>query len=223
MSGKIMLVIGLTGGIASGKSTVSRMLQDAGIPVICADLLAREAVSPGSRGLTKIKELFGPAVIDPQGNLDRLAMAEIVFRDEDKRRALEDIVHPEVRKGMYKLLGQLRSQGASMAVVDVPLLFEKKWQESFDFILVVYVPREVQEQRLIERDRISIQAARARIAAQMSMDEKKKLADRIIDNSGGVAESFVQFQNILRELRQMANEKTCANSRGLARKPSKIQ
>jgi dephospho-CoA kinase len=199
-----MLVVGLTGGIASGKSTVSRSLQGAGIPVICADELAREAVKPGSPGLEEIRRLFGDEVIDTDGNLDRKAVARVVFSDDSKRKALESIIHPRVSEEKDRILSTLEGQGHSIVVVDVPLLYETDWQRQFDLVIVVYVPKALQEERLIKRDQISREEATSRIAAQMPIEKKKELADRIVDNTGDLAHTYVQVQRLVEELQAMA-------------------
>ncbi len=199
-----MLVVGLTGGIASGKSTVSRMFRDAGIPVICADELADEVVKPGSAALDKIRQTFGDEFIDSEGNLNRAAMARLVFKDKSKRQDLESIIHPRVAEEQRKLIRQFAVQGHNIVVVDVPLLYENGLEDSFDMILVAYVPPEVQIQRLIARDRVTDKEARSRLDAQLPIDKKKKLAGRIIDNTGPVEHTREQVLGIIRELRALA-------------------
>jgi dephospho-CoA kinase len=202
-----MLVVGLTGGIASGKSTVSRLFQEAGIPVICADELAREAVKRGSVGLEEIRQAFGNAVFDRDGALDRKAMANVIFRDESKRKILEAIIHPRVAEEKTRILTDLERNGHSVVIVDVPLLYESGWQTAFDLVVVVYVPREVQEQRLMSRDGISLEEATARLHAQLPLEKKKELADRIVDNTGDVAHTRSQVEQLLAEFRVLAEER----------------
>jgi dephospho-CoA kinase len=199
-----MLVVGLTGGIASGKSTVSSFLREAGIPVICADELARKAVERGSPGLEQIRRVFGDEVLDEDGNLDRKVVGTIVFDDEAKRKALESIIHPRVAEEEQRILRELEVQGNSIAVVDVPLLYETGWQNHFDLVVVVYVPRNDQEERLMSRDRISREEAVARIGAQMPIQKKKEIADRIVDNTGDLAHTYAQVQRLVEELRTLA-------------------
>jgi dephospho-CoA kinase len=199
-----MLVVGLTGGIASGKSTVSSFLREAGIPVICADELARKAVERGSPGLEQIRRVFGDEVLDEDGNLDRKVVGTIVFDDEAKRKALESIIHPRVAEEEQRILRELEGQGNSIAVVDVPLLYETGWQNHFDLVVVVYVPRNDQEERLMSRDRISREEAVARIGAQMPIQKKKEIADRIVDNTGDLAHTYAQVQRLVEELRTLA-------------------
>jgi dephospho-CoA kinase len=200
----LMLVVGLTGGIASGKSTVSLMFREAGIPVICADELAHEVVKPGSDALDKIRQTFGEEFIDSEGNLNRAAMARLVFKDKDKRKNLESIIHPRVAAEQGKLIRQFAVQGHNIVVVDVPLLYESGLEESFDMILVAYVPPEVQIQRLIARDKVTNKEARSRLDAQLPIDKKKKLAGRIIDNTGSVEHTREQVLRIIKELRALA-------------------
>ena len=200
-----MLVVGLTGGIASGKSTVSRMFREAGIPVICADDLAHEVVKPGSAALDEIRRTFGEEFIGLDGALDRAAMARLVFQDNDKRRALESIIHPRVGEEREKLLQEFAAQGHNIVIVDVPLLYESGLADSFDMIVIAYVPAEIQLQRLIARDSMSPEEARARLGAQMAIDEKKALAERVIDNTGSLEHTREQVVEIIEELRDIAN------------------
>jgi dephospho-CoA kinase len=195
-----MIVVGLTGGIAAGKSTVAEMFVGAGIPVICADELAHQAVRRGSPALDKIVSAFGPQVIDEAGGLDRVAMAEIVFNDETRRRTLESIIHPVVAAEMRKRTGELRLPGHEIVVVDVPLLYEAGWEGNFDSVIVVHVPAEVQESRLVIRDGVSQAEARSRLDAQIPIDEKKRRADIVIDNSGEEEKTREQVLGVVRSL-----------------------
>ncbi len=197
-----MLVIGLTGGIASGKSTVSAMVREAGIPVICLDELSRQAVTAGSPCLEEIRRVFGDAVLDDDGVLDRKAVADLVFSDSAKRKVLESIIHPWVSAQTARQLAQFALEGRRVAVVDVPLLYEVGWEHMFDLVMMVYVPRDVQEQRLVARDHISREEARARLGAQKPIGEKKALADMVIDNSGTVESTREQVSRALESLLQ---------------------
>ena len=200
-----MLVVGLTGGIASGKSTVSRMFREAGIPVICADDLAHEVVKPGSAGLYEIQRTFGDEFVDSAGNLNRVAMARLVFQDKDKRKTLESIIHPRVAEEQRRLLQEFAAQGHKIAIVDVPLLYESGLEDSVDMVIVAYVPPEIQIERLIARDNLSHEEAWSRLEAQMSIDEKKSLASRVIDNTGAVEFTRKQVLEIIKELRSLAD------------------
>lgn len=199
-----MVVVGLTGGIASGKTTVSRMFQEAGIPVICADELAHEAVEPGSPALEEIRRTFGEDVIDGDGGLDRARMAQLVFRDPEKRRILESIIHPRVAEGKNRRIKEFAQSGHRIVMVDVPLLYESGWEKEFDLVVVVHVPPSVQTERLTRRDNMTPEEARSRLDAQMPIREKKKLADRLVDNSGTPEETLAQVKDIIEELRMRA-------------------
>jgi dephospho-CoA kinase len=202
-----MLVVGLTGGIASGKSTVSRMFEQAGIPVICSDELAREVVRPGSQGLAEIRRIFGDAVLDYEGKLDREAMARLVFQDQSKRKILESIIHPRVAEEQNKRLRTLERQGHSIVIVDVPLLYETGWERFVDLVIVVYAPRHVQQERLVNRDGMSVEDARSRLDAQMPIDEKKRLADRLVDNGNTLEHTHRQVESVIEELKEAAGSK----------------
>lgn len=219
-----MLVVGLTGGIASGKSTVSRMFEDAGVPVICADELAREAVKPGSAGLREIARVFGSDVIAGDGNLDRVAMARLVFEDPGRRKILEGIIHPRVAEEKIRRLKEYEQQGHKLAIVDVPLLYESGWEDAFDLVVAVYVPEGVQVDRLARRDGLSPEEIRSRIAAQMPVEEKRARAARVVDNSGTEADTYRQVQILLGELRAMAESKAeaaCSTSKKVLSDASK--
>jgi dephospho-CoA kinase len=201
-----MLVVGLTGGIASGKSTVRCLFQQLGVPVICADELAHEAVKPGAPALEEIRREFGDGTIDEEGELDRAAMARLVFHDAALRKKLESIIHPRVSEEKDSRLEEFRCQGHAVVVVDVPLLYESGWQKAFDLVIVVHVPRNVQEQRLVDRDGMTHEDARARLDAQMPIEEKTARADKIVDNTGSLQRTREQVESILNELRVVAGE-----------------
>jgi len=203
-----MLVVALTGGIASGKSTVSGMFAAAGVPVICADELAWEAVDPASPLLEEIRRLFGDTVIDRQGRLDRAAMARLVFQDASRRKILESVVHPWVLAETERRIRELATQGHDLVIVDVPLLYEVGWNEGFDKIVVVYVPEELQATRLSERNQMESAEVAARLRAQMPIEEKKRLADIVVDNSGTIENTRSQVEALLTRLRAMAAAKT---------------
>jgi dephospho-CoA kinase len=205
------LVVGLTGGIASGKSTVGQIFRESGVPVICADELAREAVQPGSLALEEIRRLFGDEFLDQSGNLDRVAMAQVVFQDSRKRKVLESIVHPVVAERQRSLIEEFSRQGNLFVVVDVPLLYESQLEDEFDMVIVVYVPVPLQELRLIERDKMSHTQARERLDAQMPIEVKKERADVLIDNTGSLEHTREQVLKMIKQLDILARSKqTCA-------------
>ena len=189
-----MRVIGLTGGIASGKSSVAALVSAFGIPVIDADQLARDVVLPGSAALVRITECFGKGVLDFTGALDRAALAEIVFADTEARKKLEAILHPAIRLLAEERLAELRSRGEQIVFYMAPLLIEAGVVDRVDEVWVVYLDREAQLNRLMARDQITRDAAEKRIASQMPMDEKKKFGRVVIDNSGSMAELAAQVE-----------------------------
>ena len=192
-------IIGLTGSISTGKTQVSNYLRDRGEKVIDADLIAREVVDlePVKK---KIKEAFGNGIYKDD-ELDRKALGEIVFRDKEKRQVLNEIEHPEI----YRLILEEIKKSKGRVFVDIPLLFEseelnKKYNLNFDEIWLVYVDRETQIKRLMKRDDISEDFALEKINSQMSLEEKKKLADLVIDNSRGLEDTFRQVEENLKRL-----------------------
>ena len=174
--------VGLTGGVASGKSTVSAMLADLGAVVIDADLLAREVVARGSPGLAAVAAEFGEDILTPDGDLDRAAMGRLVFADESARRRLEAIVHPLV----FERTTELEEQASEDAVVvhDIPLLAESSRDRSFDAVIVVDAPAEVQLARMTGDRGWTEEDARARIAAQASREARRAIATHVVENTG---------------------------------------
>ncbi|MEW8978130.1 MAG: dephospho-CoA kinase [Symbiobacterium sp.] len=187
-----MRIVGLTGSIASGKSTVSAILRELGAPVIDADAIVHDLQRPGTPVTEAIAREFGPAVLRPDGSLDRAALGRIVFSDPARRRALEAIVHPAVRAEIERQVEALRREGRAAVVLDIPLLFETGWDKRVDEVWVVYVDETTQRARLMGRDGLSPAEAEARIAAQMSLEEKMRRADRVIDNRGDLARTRAQ-------------------------------
>lgn len=187
--------IGLTGGIACGKSTVAAMLVDRGAILIDADAISREVVLPGSPALSRIVSRFGLDMLQSDGTLNRKKLGETVFADETSRKDLEDILHPAIRSTMWERMkeGETRHPD-KLVVVDVPLLYESGLQDNFQEVLVVYVPRDIQLHRLMERDHLSREQAESRLAAQMPIEEKKKLADILIRNDGVREETERQIE-----------------------------
>ncbi|MDC2863075.1 dephospho-CoA kinase [Bacillus sp. BP-3] len=193
------VVIGLTGGIASGKSTVSKMFQGFHIPVIDADIIAREVVEPGKEAYNEIVEAFGQEVLEESGELNRPKLGNIVFYNEEKRLLLNAIVHPAVRKEMNAQKDRYIRENTQAVVLDIPLLFESKLTSLVDQILLVYVDNETQITRLMERNNFTEEEAKARIASQMPLQEKIALADKVINNNGTIEETKTQLSSILKE------------------------
>lgn len=182
-----MRLIGLTGGIATGKSTVARLLAERGAVVVDSDVLAREVVEPGSPALAEIVAEFGSGVVDAAGRLDRPALGRIVFADARRRRRLEEITHPRIRELTARRVAAAVAAGPPLVVVDVPLLFETGRQAMFEGVLLVDASEEVRLRRLVERDGLPLEEARRRIEAQWPMERKRALATWVIDNSGDLA------------------------------------
>ncbi|MGM0916667.1 MAG: dephospho-CoA kinase [Bacillota bacterium] len=193
------LVIGLTGGIASGKSTVSQMIKEQGIRVVDADVIAKEAVSKGTPALHHIVQTFGEGVLLPNGELNRQQLGAIIFSDEEKRKQLNAIVHPEVRKEMLRQRDEGINSQETFVVLDIPLLFESQLESLVDRIIVVYTTPELQLSRLMKRNDLSEEEALNRIHSQQSLEEKCKKADRVIENTQDLAFIRKQLQNILNE------------------------
>lgn len=192
--------IGLTGGIATGKSTVAKLLTERGALLIDLDKIAREVVEPGQPALLAIAERFGQAVLQPDGSLDRKRLGSIVFADSAERKALEAITHPAIRAVMKERMARGETEEPDrLVVVDVPLLYESKLESYFHRVMVVYAPREAQLGRLIERDGLSREEAEQRLAAQMDIEEKKRRADVLIDNGGTPEETNRQIERFWRE------------------------
>ncbi|MGE0463607.1 MAG: dephospho-CoA kinase [Vicinamibacterales bacterium] len=194
-----MLRVALTGGIATGKSYVARRMRAAGVPIIDADVLAREAVAPGTPGLQAIVERFGAGVLAPEGALDRTRLAGIVFADPLARQALEAIVHPAVRAAIDRFFTSLPA-ATPFAVADIPLLFETNRAGEYDIVVVAACPPEMQVARVMARDGVSREAALQRLAAQLPIAEKVSRADYVIDTSGSFAATDVAVDEALTAL-----------------------
>ncbi|WP_459940342.1 dephospho-CoA kinase [Deferrisoma palaeochoriense] len=180
-----MRLVGLTGGIATGKSTAARAFARAGAVVIDADRVARQVVEPGTEGLEAVRAAFGDGVLRPDGSLDREALGRIVFADAEARERLNRILHPRIQAEVDRRVREaVAADPKALVVYDVPLLFETKAEGRFDLVVVVYVPPELQLRRLMLRDGLAEKEAGQRLAAQMSIDEKARRADVVLDNRG---------------------------------------
>lgn len=195
-----MMLIGLTGSMASGKSTVAAMLRKAQIPVIDADDLARQVCKPGSPVLKKIVEKFGLAILDSDGSLNRGALATLVFDNPNSLKNLEEIVHPAIHHLFLLEVSKLKEQKVSVAVYMAPLLFEKNLDPLFDKIILVTAPENILLDRVIKRDNMTLSQAKKRLKQQLSTEEKALRADEIIDNSGTKEELFMQIKNVWKKL-----------------------
>jgi dephospho-CoA kinase len=192
-----MLLVGLTGGIGAGKSAVSARLAELGAVVIDADRLAREVVAPGTDGLAEVIAAFGPAVLDAAGGLDRAAVGRLVFGDDVARRRLEGIIHPRVRARTAELVAAAPAD--AIVVNDVPLLVEAGLATGFALVLVVLAPEADRVARLARDRGMTAVEARARIAAQATDEQRRAVADVVIDNSGSLAELRAQVDRIWAE------------------------
>ena len=196
------LRVGLTGGIGSGKSEVSRRLASYGAVVIDADAVAREVVAPGTPGLAEVVQEFGPDVLRADGSLDRDRLGELVFADESLRKKLNAIIHPRVGERMAEL--ERQAGGAPVIVHDVPLLAENHLAGSFDEVVVVDVPPRVQAERLARERGMTPEQARARMRAQATRAERLAVATIVVDNSGSLAELDREIGELWAELRRRA-------------------
>ena len=194
-----MLLVGLTGGIGSGKSTVARMLEERGAVVFDADLLAREAVEPGTPGHKAVIERFGADVLAPGGELDREALASIVFADPSARRDLEQIVHPEVRR-LFAEGSEAYRDTDRIVVFSAPLLVESGMHTAFEILVVVSATVATQIERLMRQRGMSEPAIRARIDAQAPLEDKAAVADFLVDNEGTLAELESQVKRLWHDL-----------------------
>jgi len=194
-----VLLVGLTGGIGSGKSTVARMLEERGAVVFDADLLAREAVEPGTQGHTAVIERFGADVLAPGGELDREALASIVFADPSARRDLEQIVHPEVRR-LFAEGSEAYRDTDRIVVFSAPLLVESGMHTAFEILVVVSATVATQIERLMRQRGMSEPSIRARIDAQAPLEDKAAVADFLVDNEGTLAELQSQVERLWHDL-----------------------
>lgn len=195
------MIIGLTGGIACGKSTVANILRQKGILVIDADEISREITKKGKPAWQEIKEEFGEEVIGPDGEILRKKLAQIVFNNPTKLAALNQITHPRITKQLTEILAEIKAKKSQrIIVIEVPLLFECGLQDIFDEVWVVKAPQSLMIERLIRRDSLSKEDALKRISSQMPLTQKAQLADRVIENSGSVNDLKKQIEDILKEL-----------------------
>ncbi|HGZ9196760.1 dephospho-CoA kinase [Staphylococcus aureus] len=191
-------VIGLTGGIASGKSTVSELLSVFGFKVVDADKAAREAVKKGSKGLAQVREVFGDEAIDENGEMNRRYMGDLVFNHPEKRLELNAIIHPIVRDIMEEEKQEYLKQGYNV-IMDIPLLFENELENTVDEVWVVYTSESIQMDRLMQRNNLSLEDAKARVYSQISIDKKSRMADHVIDNLGDKLELKQNLERLLEE------------------------
>ena len=192
--------VGLTGGIATGKSHVRAVFEALGVPTIDADVLAHEAVAPGSAGFEAVKARFGPDVVDSRGVLDRRKLGSLVFADGQARKDLEAIIHPGVVTAIERWFSSLDAQAHPFAIADVPLLYEAGRERDYDVVIVTACELPTQIRRVMARDGITEAEARQRIAAQLPIDEKVRRADHVIRTDGLLASTNAQVHEVYRRL-----------------------
>jgi dephospho-CoA kinase len=195
-----MKIVGLTGGISTGKSTVSHFISTSKIPVIDADIIAREVVQPGTVCYHLILDHFGFDVLDGSSNIDRAALGNIIFNNTSQRIALNNITHPRIRIELLKQVLNYFLFGNSMIVLDTPLLFEAGFYKWVHTTIVVYCPASIQLDRLMARDNISSSQAKAKMDSQMSIEQKKSLAHHVVDNTGSMATTRKQVEKLMIQL-----------------------
>ena len=202
-----MVIIGLTGSIATGKSTVSTMLRDAGMPIVDADVVAREVVEPGTHTLEAIKLAFGPGVIE-NGVLNRSQLGNIVFDNQSELQRLNAIMQPAIRSVMADKINFWRTQHVPVLILDIPLLFEREYDKNYhvDKIIVVSADPEVQLARLKARDSLDERQAKNRMRTQMPIAEKVARADYVINNNGDKSQLKAQVDNLIEKLKDIAPE-----------------
>lgn len=191
------MIIGLTGSIASGKSTVSNILLEKGYPIVDADRIARQVVEPGTAVIQQIEEAFGRDVIHEDGTLNRERLGTLIFDEEEKRKRLNNIIHPAIRAEMLRQKEAHLQAGAKTVIMDIPLLFESNLQSYVEKIVVVAVTPAIQQERLMKRNGFTEEEAVNRIASQISVEEKAAAADAVIDNNGTVEETEKQVIQLL--------------------------
>lgn len=205
-----MLLVGLTGNIASGKSTVARMLAERGATIVDADELARQAVEPGTPALDAIQSRWGAGVLADTGALDRAALRNIVFNDPEQLDALNRIVHPDVERRREAAVAEARARGDRIVICDIPLLFEKKMVDEFDLVLLVDAPRPLRLERVVGERGIPTAEAMAMIAAQMPSELKRARADLVIHNGGSMEDLTRQVDAVWVSLRAAADAQQAA-------------
>lgn len=203
-----MLLIGLTGGIASGKTLVSDRFAELDVPVVDADVIAREVVRPGSNGLQAIVEVFGNDILDDSGALDRAALRQYIFGNELARQQLNALLHPRIRKRSQHKLEALASKGTPYTIYAVPLLVETEQQDRFDKILLVDVPEAVQIARLIARDGSDEEAAKRILTSQATREQRLAVADDVIVNTGTIEDTLLQVDKLHRKYLKLAADLT---------------
>ncbi len=203
-----MLIVGLTGGIGSGKSTVARMLKDEGAYVIDFDYLARLVVEPDKPAWRDIIDYFGPEILSPDRSLNRSALAKIIFSEDKSRKVLEGFTHQRIFEERDDLVKAIKKKDPNaVVIIDFPLLFELGLSKKFDKVILVFVSRDVQLERVIKRDGLPREEVERRLNAQIPIEEKKFLSDYIIDTNGSLNDTRDQVRKVTHELKELAKKK----------------
>ena len=203
-----MLVVGLTGGIATGKSTVCRMLEDRGAYIVDTDVIAREVVKPGQPGWQEVVNFFGEDIVCPDGRLDRKKLGAIVFNEPWEREMLEKMLHPKIFVEKERKIKEIEKRNPrSIVIIDIPLLLELNRQNSVDAVILVYVSPQVQIERLTRRDDSGLDDAQSRIGSQMPIDDKVQYAHFVINNEGTVEETEKAVAEVYDKLKELESKK----------------
>jgi len=205
-----VLVVGLTGGIASGKSTVAAYLKTLGAPLVDCDIIARKVVERDQPALKAIMQSFGPEVLFSDGSLNRKKLGEIVFSNPALRLKLEEITHPYILAQMQQEIREHTSNSQLPVIVDIPLLYENNLGDMVDLVVLVYAPYEKQLERLMHRDGFDEKVAKLRLKAQMPIEKKRALADYVVDNTGSIEQLKAQVDALWKELKEIANRTHCS-------------
>ncbi|MCM2675255.1 dephospho-CoA kinase [Alkalicoccobacillus plakortidis] len=192
------MIIGLTGGIATGKSTVANMIKQAGVPVVDADVIAKEVMQVGGAAFDQVVSTFGEDILQEDGSINRSLLGDRIFSDEGQRKKLNAIVHPVVREQLLSKAKAYQQEGHKHVVLDIPLLYESNLFHLVDKVLLVYVQPDIQLERLVTRDKNGVEQARSRMNAQIAIDEKVERADEIIRNHGSKEETERQLHHIFK-------------------------
>ncbi len=195
-----MKIIVLTGGIATGKSTVSHYLRQKGYPVVDSDIIARQVVEPDTPGLARLVEAFGPQILTENGHLDRQVLGDIIFKNKALAEKLNQIIHPLIHRAMDEEIQTYKKQGQALVFLDIPLYYEVKRSYQEDQVWLVYVPESLQFQRLKDRNQYSDEHVRQRISSQLSIEDKVKQADIVINNQGSLQDLYAQVNTLLANL-----------------------
>ncbi|WP_283588452.1 dephospho-CoA kinase [Limosilactobacillus viscerum] len=196
-------LVGLTGGIASGKSTVSKMLSQVGFPIVDADLVVHRLQQPGQPGFERLVDQFGQSILTAAGQLDRQRLGQMAFSNADTRQELNRVMQPLIRDTIFDQINDLKKAGMPAIILDAPLLFEQHYDEDCDLVVVVAVNYENQLVRLMARDNYSRVEAKERVDSQMPLSQKEKLADLVIDNNGDCQQLQTQVAQLVKRLKSV--------------------